>query len=136
MSCLCSDASRSGRGFEILRKQGSLCGARFSLEQHENARKAAEAANAANAQGKFFEYISVLFKNQKALDVPSLKKYASDLGLDRAKFDAALDRGMYAAEVQERYFRRRDVRSRQHSNHIRQWSATQNSECGRIARSD
>lgn len=73
----------------------------FPLNQHENARKAAEAANAANAQGKFFEYITVLFKNQKALDVPSLKKYASDLGLDRARFDAALDRGVYAAEVEK-----------------------------------
>lgn len=73
----------------------------FPLNQHENARKAAEAANAANAQGKFFEYITVLFKNQKALDVPSLKKYASELGLDRVKFDAALDRGTYAAEVKK-----------------------------------
>ena len=71
----------------------------FPLNQHENARKAAEAANAANAQGKFFEYIALLFKNQKALDVPSLKKYASEIGLDRARFDAALDRGVYAAEV-------------------------------------
>lgn len=73
----------------------------FPLNQHEYARKAAEAANAANAQGKFFEYITVLFKNQKALDVPSLKKYASEVGLDRARFDAALDRGVYAAEVQK-----------------------------------
>ena len=73
----------------------------FPLNQHENARKAAEAANAANAQGKFFEYIDVLFKNQKALDIPSLKKYASELGLDRARFDAALDRGVYAAEVEK-----------------------------------
>ena len=45
--------------------------------------------------------IAVLFKNQKALDVPSLKKYASELGLDRARFDAALDRGVYAAEVKK-----------------------------------
>ena len=73
----------------------------FPLGQHEYARKAAEAANAANAQGKFFEYIAVLFKNQKALDVPSLKKYASEIGLDRARFDAALDRGTYAAEVKK-----------------------------------
>ena len=73
----------------------------FPLNQHENARKAAEAANAANAQGKFFEYITVLFKNQKALDTPSLKKYASELGLDRARFDAALDRGVYAVEVEK-----------------------------------
>jgi protein-disulfide isomerase len=73
----------------------------FPLNMHEWARKAAEAANAANAQGKFFEYIAILFKNQKALDVPSLKKYASEVGLDRARFDAALDRGVYAAEVQK-----------------------------------
>jgi protein-disulfide isomerase len=71
----------------------------FPLSMHAQARKAAEAANAANAQGKFFEYIAVLFKNQSALDVASLKKYATDLGLDRAKFDTALDSGQYAAEV-------------------------------------
>ncbi|HET9713871.1 MAG TPA: thioredoxin domain-containing protein [Pyrinomonadaceae bacterium] len=73
----------------------------FPLNQHQYAHKAAEAANAANAQGKFFEYAALLFKNQKALDVPSLKKYASDLGLNRARFDAALDRGTYAAEVKK-----------------------------------
>jgi protein-disulfide isomerase len=71
----------------------------FPLAMHAQARKAAEAANAANAQGKFFEYIAVLFKNQSALDVASLKKYATDIGLDRARFDAALDSGQYAAEV-------------------------------------
>lgn len=71
----------------------------FPLSAHANARKAAEAANAANAQGKFFEYALLLFKHQNALDVASLKKYASDLGLNRALFDAALDSGKYAAEV-------------------------------------
>ena len=71
----------------------------FPLQQHEWARKAAEAANAARVQGKFFEYAALLFQRQKALDVPSLKKYASELGLNRAKFDAELDKGIYAAEV-------------------------------------
>jgi protein-disulfide isomerase len=71
----------------------------FPLSIHPNARKAAEAADAANAQGKFFEYIAVLFKNQSALDPDSLKKYANDLGLDRLRFDAALNSGQYAAEV-------------------------------------
>jgi len=71
----------------------------FPLAMHANARKAAEAANAAHAQGKFFEYTALLFKRQNALDVPSLKKYASELGLDRSRFDAALDGGKYAAEV-------------------------------------
>jgi len=71
----------------------------FPLPMHANARKAAEAANAANAQGKFFEYTDLLFKRQNALDLASLKKYATELGLDRARFDAALDSGKYAAEV-------------------------------------
>jgi protein-disulfide isomerase len=71
----------------------------YPLGIHAQARKAAEAANAASAQGKFFEYVAILFKNQSALDVASLKKYASDLGLDRTRFDAALDSGQYAAEV-------------------------------------
>lgn len=71
----------------------------FPLAMHADARKAAEAANAAHAQGKFFEYAALLFKNQKELSVPSLKKYATELGLDRARFDAALDGGKFAAEV-------------------------------------
>lgn len=71
----------------------------FPLPVHANAGKAAEAANAAHAQGKFFEYAALLFKRQAALDVASLKKYATELGLDRVRFDAALDKGTYAEEV-------------------------------------
>jgi protein-disulfide isomerase len=87
---------------EILKSYGNrvrLVVRDFPLQQHSNARKAAEAANAANAQGKFFEYAALLFKRQNALDVPSLKKYASELGLDRERFDAALDSGRFAAEI-------------------------------------
>jgi protein-disulfide isomerase len=73
----------------------------FPLSRHKDARKAAEAANAANAQGKFFDYIAILYKNQAKQDVPSLKGYAAALGLDRAKFDAELDSGKYAAEVEK-----------------------------------
>jgi protein-disulfide isomerase len=71
----------------------------FPLSRHANARKAAEAADAANAQGKFFEYTALLFKRQDALDLASLKKYASEVGLNRARFDADLDSGKYAGEV-------------------------------------
>ncbi len=71
----------------------------FPLSMHANARKAAEAANAAHAQGKFFEYAALLFNHQNALDVPSLKKYATEVGLNRARFDSELDSGKYAPEV-------------------------------------
>jgi protein-disulfide isomerase len=87
---------------EVLKSYGNkvrLVVRDYPLTMHANARKAAEAANAANAQGKFFEYAALLFKRQNALDVPSLKKYATELGLDRVRFDAALDRGTYADEV-------------------------------------
>jgi protein-disulfide isomerase len=73
----------------------------YPLPKHKDARRAAEAANAANAQGKFFDYIAILFKNQNKQDMASLKGYAAALGLDRAKFDAELDSGKYAAEVEK-----------------------------------
>jgi protein-disulfide isomerase len=72
----------------------------FPLDQHKQAFKAAEAAEAAQAQGKFWEFTALLFKNQEALQVDKLKEYASQIGLDRAKFDKALDSGQYAATVQ------------------------------------
>ena len=72
----------------------------FPLEQHTNAAKAAEAAEAAREQGKFWEYAAMLFKNQDALQVEKLKEYASQLGLDRAKFDQALDSGKFSDKVQ------------------------------------
>ncbi len=62
---------------------------------HANAMRAAQAAAAANAQGKFWEYIAFLFKNQNSLDDESLKKYATQAGLDRKRFDADLDSGRF-----------------------------------------
>ncbi|HEX8131096.1 MAG TPA: thioredoxin domain-containing protein [Pyrinomonadaceae bacterium] len=72
----------------------------FPLQMHEFAAKAAEAAEAARAQGKYWEYAGVLFANQKALGVDKLKEYATQVGLDRQKFDAALDSGQMADKVQ------------------------------------
>lgn len=72
----------------------------FPLSQHANARKAAEAAEAAREQGKYWEYAGVLFRNQSALGVDKLRQYASDLGLDRGRFDASLDSGKFAEKVQ------------------------------------
>ena len=87
---------------DVLKSYGSkvrLVVRDFPLPRHANALKAAEAANAANAQGKFVEYSALLFKHQDALDVASLKKYASEIGLNRARFDAELDGGKYLAEI-------------------------------------
>ena len=66
---------------------------------HENAMRAAQAAAAAKAQGKFWEYIDLLFRNQTTLDTDSLKKYATQVGLDRKRFDEELESGKYEAEI-------------------------------------
>jgi protein-disulfide isomerase len=71
----------------------------YPLDQHKHAFKAAEAAEAAREQGKYWEYAAILFKNQKALEVDKLKEYAGQLGLDRKIFDAALDSGKFADKV-------------------------------------
>jgi len=70
---------------------------------HPNAYNAALAAQAAKSQGKFWEYIDLLFKNQGTLDRDSLKKYASQVGLDRKQFDADFDAAKYDPVV------RRDI---------------------------
>jgi len=73
----------------------------FPLDFHQYAEKAAEAAECAHEQGKFWEYHDKLFNNQQALDVTNLKKYAKDLGLNSSEFDDCLDSGKMASEVQE-----------------------------------
>jgi protein-disulfide isomerase len=72
----------------------------FPLSQHADAQKAAEAAEAAREQGKYWEYAALLFRNSSALQADKLKEYATRAGLDRAKFDAALDSGRFADKIQ------------------------------------
>ena len=68
---------------------------------HTQAQKAAEAAQCAFEQGKFWEYHDMLFQNQDALEVANLKAYAMALGLDESAFNLCLDSGKYAEEVQK-----------------------------------
>lgn len=77
----------------------------YPLPFHQNAQKAAEAAECANRQGQFFPYHDMLFANMKSdgtgLNNPDLKKYASDLGLDTASFNQCLDSGATAEIVKK-----------------------------------
>ena len=71
----------------------------FPLDRiHPQARKAAEAARCAGEQGQYWEMHDQLFQN-RALRVLQLKGYARNLGLDLTAFEACLDGGTYAAEV-------------------------------------
>lgn len=73
----------------------------FPLSFHPFAKKAAEAADCAGDQGKYWEYGDLLWANQGALEVKDLKKYAGDLKLDQAKFDECLDSGKFTPEVEK-----------------------------------
>jgi protein-disulfide isomerase len=70
-------------------------------ESHPHAEQAAEAAEAAAAQGKFWEMHDRLFERQFALEGEHLIEYAGDLGLDVARFRKELGSGVYAPRVRE-----------------------------------
>jgi protein-disulfide isomerase len=70
----------------------------FPLEKlHPHALRAAEAAEAAASQGKFFEMHAVLYEQQTALEDVDLLRYAAELDLDIERFAADL-----AAHTQRR----------------------------------
>jgi len=73
----------------------------FPLSFHPNAQKAAEAAECAGEQGKYWEMHDKLFESGVAGGVSVFKTYAQQLGLDTGKFNSCLDSGAMAAEVQK-----------------------------------
>jgi protein-disulfide isomerase len=68
---------------------------------HPNAEPAAEAAEAAGAQGKFWEMHDTLYENQDALSEPDLAEYAELLGLDVGRFVEEMTEHRYASRVRE-----------------------------------
>jgi len=68
---------------------------------HANAVPAAEAAECAYAQGKFWEYHDLLFANQERLAREDLTQYAIETGLNLADFNACLDGRVKAQEVED-----------------------------------
>jgi len=72
----------------------------FPLPIHAHARLASEAAHCANAQGKFWEYHAKLFANRD-LTREKLQTLAGEVGLDRAKFDACLDKQEFKAAIDQ-----------------------------------
>jgi protein-disulfide isomerase len=74
----------------------------FPLAQiHPHAFRAAEAAEAAGAQERFWEMHDTLFENQDALDDESLLEYALALDLDVRRVEAELNKGVHTARVRE-----------------------------------
>ncbi len=82
----------------------------FPLTQiHPEARHAAEAAEAAGAQGKFWEMHDRLFENQHALDDASLVRYAKEIRIDPEAVARDLESGTWTKRVRDHF--RSGVRS-------------------------
>jgi formate-nitrite transporter family protein len=78
-------------------------------ERHPHAQHAAEAAESAAAQGKFWEMHAALFEHQDALEDEALRSYALEIGLDGERVERDLESGTYARRVRDDF--RSGVRS-------------------------
>ena len=72
-------------------------------EVHPQAQRAAEAAEAAASQGRFWEIAPLLYENQDQLDDHSLGRYAKKAGVDLKRFRKELSSGVHAARIRADY---------------------------------
>jgi protein-disulfide isomerase len=72
------------------------------LEQlHPDAMRAAEAAECAGDQGKYWPMHDKLFGNQQALSAPDLVRYAQEAGAEPAEFQKCLEAAPHAAKIRQ-----------------------------------
>jgi len=72
----------------------------FPLRQaHPQAQHAAEAAEAAGVQGKFWDMHDYLFERQRHLDDAELLLYGAEIGLNTERYNDELMREVYASRV-------------------------------------
>jgi len=69
-------------------------------------RRASEASSCAHEQGKFWEYHSHLYHNQRGYNGggfsdQNLKAHAATLGLDQGAFASCMDSGTHASTIQQ-----------------------------------
>jgi protein-disulfide isomerase len=102
----CPICKQAAPGLKLLRERFApelrFAYRHYPLEEvHPHALLAAEAAEAAAAQGKFWEMHDLLFENQAHLKRKHLDGYAERLELDMSRFDAELDEHVYVQRVRE-----------------------------------
>lgn len=73
----------------------------FPLDVHPHAWQAAEAAEAAAAQGRFWEMHDLLYEHRDSLETDDLRGYAAQLDLDENYFAQELEGGAFTERVQE-----------------------------------
>jgi protein-disulfide isomerase len=96
-----------GRAYPIIKRVQKNFGQRLRFvfrhfplsEMHPHAESAAEAAEFAGAQGKFWEMHDLLFENQERLSEPLYLELAEELSLPTEELRQALEEGKYKARV-------------------------------------
>ena len=73
------------------------------IKVHPNALRAAEAAEAAAAQDKFWEMHRHLYGNPGKLSDRDLHRYAREIGLDLDRFDREMSGSLYADQILNDY---------------------------------
>ena len=79
-------------------------------EIHPHALAAARAAEAAARQGRYWEMHEILYHRQRALGDADLREYASEVGLDLARFDSDFEGEAVLERDPPRRFKRARVR--------------------------
>ena len=98
-----------GEAYPIIRQVQATMGDRMRFvfrnfpisTSHPHAEQAAEAAEAADAQGKFWEMHDLLYERQDHLTDRDLHGYAEELELDAERFDKEMTEHVHAARVHE-----------------------------------
>lgn len=99
----------SGRAYPIIKEVQAGMGNRLRFmyrnfpitPAHPHAQQAAEAAEAAATQDRFWEMHDLLFENQRHLRDRDLHDYAENLGLDVELFDKELAEHVHAERVHD-----------------------------------
>jgi protein-disulfide isomerase len=105
------ECSHCGQAYPIVKEIQRRCHGRLRFvfrnfpltESHPHALQAAEAAEAAAAQRKFWDMHDALFEHQRKLDDRHLAGYARDLGLDVPRFVDEMGKHAHLGRVEEHF---------------------------------
>ena len=74
------------------------------INVHPHSLRAAEAAEVAAAQGKFWEMHRRLYSNPDKLEDRNLRRYAQEIGLDLDRYDREMGESTYASQILKDYY--------------------------------
>jgi protein-disulfide isomerase len=102
-----------GRAYPVIKQVRKLLGDDLlfafrhfpTVQTHPHSLRAAEAAEAAGAQEKFWQMHDELFTHQAALEDRHLSRYAKRIGLNLERFTSDMTRNSFLREIEAEYQR-------------------------------